>query len=70
MTTTTQAALILTGATVLIASGLTRTNPATVLARWMIGLRAVWLFTKEIAGGAWARRGRWGECLARARREV
>jgi len=65
-----QAAMILFAAAIVIIVCLTRTNPITLTARAAIFTRAIWLFTREILRGAWARRGRWRECLLRARSEV
>ena len=65
-----QAAMVLLAAAVVIAVCLTRTNPLTLAARGAIMSRALWLFAREIAQGAWARRGRWRECVLRARGEV
>lgn len=65
-----QAAVILLVAAYIVTMFATHTNPLTLAARWAIMSRALWLFAREIAQGAWARRGRWRECVLRARGEV
>jgi len=43
-------------------------SPFALLAFWCVYLHALEILTGEMAQGAWARRGRWGECLEKARR--
>ena len=70
MSTSLQASVILLVAAYIVAMVSTRTNPLTLAARGAVMSRALWLFAQEIAQGAWARRGRWRECVIRARGEV
>jgi len=43
-------------------------SPFALLAFWCVYLHALEILTGEMAQGAWARRGRWGECFERAKR--
>jgi len=70
MNTSLQASVILLVASYIVAMVSTRTNPLTLAARGAVMSRALWLFAREIVQGAWGRRGRWRECVLRARSEV
>ena len=49
---------------------LTKLRPFLAIQRAAIYTRAAGYLLAEMADGAWARRGRWSECEARARREA
>jgi len=70
MTNNVQAIIILSLSSGLIAAFMYRMDPVTMVARWCIAIRAVALLSAEVSRGAWERRTRWRECLARARRET
>ena len=43
-------------------------SPFAMLASWCVYCHAGELLLSEMLQGAWARRGRWAECLERAKR--
>ena len=59
---------VLTILGILAVSVVQKRSPLALMARWCVYLHALELLLSEMAQGAWARRGRWQECLHEARR--
>ncbi len=68
MTTTANACLAVIFAGLLY--GTRRLNPLRAVAMLTIRALALGYLSAEMLRGAWARRGRWRECLERARMEI
>jgi len=60
---------LLAGVAVFFGCLFVRKSPNALLLHSTLLARASWLLAREMAEGAWARRGRWEECKDRAWRE-